>query len=308
MKPFRLEAIWNIKNKLILFCFLVTSCTFNVSAQYQPIIANDSIQWQLKHEVYDHAFIEMLSLSDTVTIDSTIYTKVNLVSSLIGYLREDTISGKAWFWGVNDSAEYLIMNLSLSVGDTFYVKMNYYPGPSNAIVTNIDTIDGRKIVELNYHYGGGFISEELKFIEGVGPNASLFYQINDDMPIWEATGRQYLFGYLVCMEFHYSSIVYAWDTVDFSCGQNVGINDLDKGQHIIEVFPNPSTAMVNFLPDPNNHHVKNVAIYDLIGRLLTEVRLDHSRLQVDLGVYGRSVYIYKASDGRSTTIGRIIIE
>ncbi len=196
----------------------------------------------MKHEIYDGALLENLSLGDTITIESTTYFKANLNGNLLGYFREDSTAGKAWFWAIDDTSEYLIMDLSLNIGDIFLVKMY---SDSLVTVSSIDVVNNRKELTLNYNYGGGFIAENLKFIEGVGPNAAMFYQVEDKD---QAFNNQYLFGYLVCKMYHDTIRVYAWDTVNFECGSFVGIQEMSQPENLtIEVFPNPTNDCCNLL-------------------------------------------------------------
>ena len=223
--------------------FLIVLCSIQSFGQYKQL-AIDSASWYLKHEVWDGAVIEHLYLQDTVTKNSKVYYEVAIegiagVEGVIGYFREDTSAGKAWFWGIADVTEYLIMDLSLSVGDSFYVKMFGYP-EIYALVTNTDVVNGKKTLTLDYHYGGGFISEELKFIDGVGPSASFLYQVYDETP-YEIYA---LFGYLVCTQYQGSTLVYAWDTATFECGPLFDGIAQPATSVLSFFYPNPATEVI----------------------------------------------------------------
>jgi hypothetical protein len=217
----------------------------------------------LKHEIYDGALLENLSLGDTITIESTTYFKANLNGNLLGYFREDSTAGKAWFWAIDDTSEYLIMDLSLNIGDIFLVKMY---SDSLVTVSSIDVVNNRKELTLNYNYGGGFIAENLKFIEGVGPNAAMFYQVEDKD---QAFNNQYLFGYLVCKMYHDTIRVYAWDTVNFECGSFVGIQEMSQPENLtIEVFPNPTNGLLQFTIKDTSLFNRWLFIYNILGQKL----------------------------------------
>jgi len=130
------------KNITLLLVLLYTQSF----GQYQPV-ATDSTSWYIKHEIWDGALIEHLYLGDTVTKNSKSYHEVVLedgtFQGIAGYFREDPSAGKAWFWGIEDASEYLIMDLSLSVGDSFYVKMIVYP-EAYAHVTVAAIVNGKK--------------------------------------------------------------------------------------------------------------------------------------------------------------------
>lgn len=223
--------------------FIIVLCSIQAFGQYQQL-AIDSASWYLKHEIWDGAVIEHLFLEDTVTKNSKVYHEVAIegiagVNGVIGYFREDTSAGKAWFWGIADVTEYLIMDLSLSVGDSFYVKMFAYP-EAYAHVTSAEVVNGKKTLTLDYHYGGGFISEELKFIDGVGPSASFLYQVDDET----AYEIYALFGYLVCTQYQGNTLVYAWDTVTFECGPLFDGIAQPSASAPSFFYPNPATEVI----------------------------------------------------------------
>ncbi|MBL4755884.1 MAG: T9SS type A sorting domain-containing protein [Flavobacteriales bacterium] len=302
----------NMIGKLLLSGWMVFIWIVNADAQYASIVPNDSIDitWDLKQEIFTAAFPRTMSLGDTITIDSAVYRKVDMNSTLLGYLREDTVVGKAWFWGANDSAEYLIMDMSLNLGDTFKLKTTFN-STFDVPVIWIDTIGGRKRILFNYTIGTGFIGENFSFIEGVGPNASLVYSIDDPTPVYNAAPgpwgpNDYVF--LVCNKYQDTNLVYAWDTVNFGCGQFVDIRETEKYPDIVRVSPNPSEGVVSIYSDPFNNRNKNFTVYDLTGRALKRFSLMSSVIKVDLSTYGKGVYLYRVSDGRSSDYGRIIIE
>jgi len=266
--------------------------------QFKPIVTGDSISWDLKHEIFDGAMMENLVLGDTISIDSITYHNVNLNGALLGYFREDTMSGKAWFWGATDTTEYLIMDLSLNINDTFLVKMY---ADTNVTVSSIDIINGRKTLTLNYHYGGGFISEDLKFIEGVGPNAALFYQLDDNYYDY--------FGYLVCKMFHDTTIVYAWDTINFECGSFVGIEEKHQNKkYNVEVYPNPTKSIVKFVLKDHSLLNKSIVIYNIHGQKLMQKRFDKTEIEINLERFSNQTFIYSIIGTKSQTIGKILKE
>ena len=96
------------------------------------------------------------------------------------YLREDTTNGKLYYYYAGDETEKLWCDMSLSVGDTFYIPSSFYyffGGGGSSIVDSIRYINNKKIIYFpitiaeyfnpnqypNYH------SLQLKFIEGIGP-------------------------------------------------------------------------------------------------------------------------------------------
>jgi Secretion system C-terminal sorting domain len=277
--------------------------SINCFSQFKPIVTGDSISWLLKHEIFDAANLEDLILADTTFRDSILYYKVYMDGYYnniqIGYFREDTSTGKAWFWGINDSSEYLIMDLSLKVMDTFRVRMF---GDSIVTVSSVDTINGRKILTLNYHYGEGFISENLKFIEGVGPNASLFYQVDEK-------DYQYQLGYLVCKMFHNDRMVYAWDTIQFECGQLVGIEEKhqSRGNDIV-IYPNPAKSSVKIILNDLSLVNNSIIIYNIQGQQILHKKLNLKETVINLDMLSNQILIYSIAGDNRHINGKIFLE
>lgn len=228
--------------RLVVFLMLIHFTVQPISAQYTPIVSNDSITWNLKHEVPDAAQMEKVFLGDTITIDTLIYHEIfHEWYGHVGYFREDTTDGKAWFRGVTSSHDTLIMDLGLSVGDTFEVRTNIHGhtlNPSKSKVISVDTIRGRKTITLDFGIGGGFISENLKFIEGIGPNASLLFAHDQPYSIF------FELGFLVCTTYHGDSLVYAWDTVKQECGIFIGLEE--NLTEKLSIYPNPTSSFITF--------------------------------------------------------------
>lgn len=270
-----------------IFLFVLILISVQVKAQFLPIAGKDSISWTIKHEIWDRAVIGSLYLSDTISLNKKPYFRVNIIEDdfdkgLVGYFREDSQAGKAWFWGLKDSTEHLLMDLSMHKGDSIYVNMVY--GKKYAHIMNVEIENGRKTLTTDYHIGGGFISENLKFIEGVGPNASILYQIDSE----SAWAMHFLGGFLICKAFHDNNLIYAWDPISFGCGllwDNISSQTIDQ----IKIFPNPASKLLMI----SGQEFLTTEIFNLNGKLVlatkeTEVEID--KLQI-------GIYVIKVSKG-----------
>lgn len=262
-----------------------------INEHFNPIANGKKVSWIVKNEIWDRAIMDTLYLSDTIIINSNKYYKVIYSSerfhknnNIVGYFREDTISGKAWFQGYLDSTEYLIMDLSLKKGDSIYVKMVY--GNKYAHIINDEIVAGRKVLTTDYHYGGGFISENLKFIEGVGPNASIMYQI--DSSTAEEINQE--FGYLICKQYNDSRLVYAWDTIDHECGLLWdNIDEVTYNQ--ISIYPNPVIETLSL--KCSNKDYQTVIIYDALGTVKKVLILNNFSTNINVSDYKRGLYFIR---------------
>lgn len=281
----------------LLFLSLAMLFSVGISAQYAPIVKTDSVSWTIKHEIWDRAKIESLYLTGSTTIDSkiyypTYYTDNGRFEGLVGYFREDVSTGKAWFQGIEDTSEYLIMDLNLKVGDS--ILINFYDKDKYAHVTSVGIENNRKVVTTDYHMGGGFISENLKFIEGVGPNASLLYQLEQAAKL-EINS---LFGFLVCKVFNNNDLVYAWDPVNFECGPLW--NDVKPGvEKKMLIYPNPSSEVLKIAGEEN----LDVFIFDRMGKLV----LTTHKKEIDISHLIKGIYVVRVSrEGKVETTQEII--
>lgn len=81
-------------------------------------------------------------------------------------LREDRTTGRLWGRYLDEDEDFLIVDMSLSIGDTFYMRDTYGFGVITCIVQDTITVDSRRtIVFMNndLYYG-----ETLRFVEGIG--------------------------------------------------------------------------------------------------------------------------------------------
>jgi len=86
-----------------------------------------------------------------------------------------------------------------------------------------------------------------------------------------------------------------------------GVNDLQKNNESVTVYPNPSNGTFTFSLS-NIHIACNVEIYNILGENIYTTKLNHTTTQLDLGNNGSGVYLYRVltetgslvSDGKLT--------
>jgi len=102
------------------------------------------------------------------------------------YLRENGDNSKLYLYDLNAKIEYLIMDLNLSKGDTFYlpkssqIYFEYDGNDEKKIVDSVYYSNGLKHIQLNAIFRKSIPTpmptiKKLTFIEGVGPNLGVFY-------------------------------------------------------------------------------------------------------------------------------------
>ncbi len=178
-------------NLLLALLFLSYS-SFFYAQSYTSIFGNVSTTWKIPFCNLDQFIITEQISNSEITYNSNDYKKIGTsyaegidyslnAMNGNGWARENTNEGKAWFVGVIetlngiDTIEYLVMDLSLNVGDDFLVYESF--GETDlAIVDSIYFESGLKYVRTTYQHWNS--NEKLTFIEGVGTNYGLSYMHN----------------------------------------------------------------------------------------------------------------------------------
>lgn len=80
----------------------------------------NSTTWNIAHEVPDAVETDSFYTTFDTIINGYTYKTVFIYSYISGFIREDINTGKAWYLYASDTNEILIMDLSLSIADTFF--------------------------------------------------------------------------------------------------------------------------------------------------------------------------------------------
>jgi hypothetical protein len=145
-----------------------------------------------------------------------------------------------WFRWASDGAEALIMDLALEVGDTFDIYWQesceaYFPElPVRVPVLDASYQDGRKTLTLEWRVGREFFCDTLRFIEGVGPSATLFLQ-----GYFQLSG----FPRRLC-KMSKADTLYYQALPDSLCGLIVSVPPEPQAALSVRVFPNPASGAV----------------------------------------------------------------
>ena len=273
---------------LVTLILFFSICNDSFSQNYNSIFGVENTNWKMPFCNLDIADVkEQMSEIETV-INGLNYKKVGTVTpngvfydlngfDPNGFTREDVSSGKAWFMstvetiGGMDTIEFLVMDLSLNIGDTFMIHK-----PWNDVITSIiDSvyfISGVKHVQTDYHFWGS--SEPLTFIEGVGTNYGLSY-----MHDW--------LNMCHCL----ISINKDLDEVysNANCFPPMVGNEEIKQEANVSVFPNPASTFVTI--ESNAKGVQNYAIYSVIGERVMNGTIHSNR--IDISGLASSSYILR---------------
>ena len=273
----------------ISFGFFITCLCFNSFSQnYPSIFGSQSTKWDFPWCNLDQSSItEQISEVDT-TINGVSYKKVGTIYpggisygldavSSNGYARENQAEGKVWYKGGvegifgMDTVEYLIMDLSLNVGDTFIIHESF----GLELMTTIDSVYydfGVKHVRTDHQFWSSEVP--LIFIEGLGTNYGISYMHD---------------SYNMCRCL--MSIKKDSDEVysNSDCEPPVvGNEDLTEDVSV-SIFPNPSSTYVTI--ESNATDVQEYTIYSVLGEKVMNGILNSNR--IDISVLPSSSYILR---------------
>jgi len=248
--------------------FILISIPCFTFSQYESLFGSASTAWKIATMNLWGTGTDSLRVGNDTTINSlqykTIYSDYMVYNPqhIHGFIREDTVSGKAWYKGwyspappLGDSSERMIMDMMLVTGDSFYFPPFNTPFPLDTGWVKVDTtyfIAGYKYIRFvdTTHWG-----DSLLFIEGKGPN----------------TGPQYLSEpantapYLLCY-YRDGQKLYNTGNKNFQeCDLKTTIDESSFLSHNVSVYPHPvsGTSILLFTNIQKTLTILN--IYNVIG-------------------------------------------
>jgi hypothetical protein len=268
---------------LFLFCILGNL----LQAQYKSIFGQTSTQWVFEtHNLMGGAQDTVYVEKDTVAFGYSwkkVLVKVFKQQFKGALIREDTTIGKVWYKGlyyinsIDDTLEFLAFNFNLSVNDTFNID-NMYSGKygTSTIDNTVDSvyyINGNKHIRFNWVLNSGFpFTEKFTIIESIGGIMGILH-------------KQYFGGlqaqYLLCSYKDGVQTFYQNKRHNGNCnvyGSN-GINEIEKSDNLISIYPNPSNDILNIELKNNSYQIVNSQIINMLGCVIKD-NLEKSKLNI----------------------------
>ncbi|MBR4453931.1 MAG: T9SS type A sorting domain-containing protein [Bacteroidales bacterium] len=244
---------------------------------------------------------------DTACFHNICYYRFYEGGSVYTYLREDTTCGKIYRYYPNIDSEYVWCDMSLNVGDTFYLpiindRLYLYPEQgTQLVVDSIAYINGKKIIyfpyiEVSEMWRNEYLFRDktivkLSFIEGIG---STYGPMG-----YDPLGGGYGLSFLLCVHIN--------DSLEFIANANAGcdinyvsIEEKNIPQYI-RIHPNPTKGMIEI--KSNNLNIKQIELFDIFGKLLLEKKSSESTITLDISPYAKGMYLlrYTLSDDTQQT-------
>ncbi len=281
-----------------------------VSAQdYAPLVKEGGIWRKTNNQLVNppNQFIltkhQFTIIGDTI-IRNTNYKKMystdydSLTNNLIymAAIREDSMhrvyvlfspnNPIVYNHNYNDSAETLIYDFSLNVGDTFFVSAS---PESIHIVNTIDSILVSGLWRKRISFIQNGISLRI-WIEGIGDTKGLFFPLMIEFESYRL---------LTCYEdsqIFWTNPLLVQNGIDcFS----VGIPEVggDTKAPFVRVYPNPTSSTLNFEFEQAINESSIISIYNTLGQKVKEVVIYKSQNSffVNLNEFENGIYFYQIS-------------
>jgi hypothetical protein len=260
------------------------------NAQYTSIFGINSTKWDAPSCNMGFTNLIQQEVGMNITVDGIDYKKVGTIHSsgisyelngisANGYIRENTNSGKVWFNGTVetfpsfDTLEYLVMDLSLNVNDTFLIHENMGQ-IFTSIIDSVYYMSGIKHVQTNYTHWSS--AEPLTFIEGVGTNYGFAY-MHDSYNTCRC-----LISFNKDLNEVYSN---------GNCLPLAGENSVPEPEPEVSVFPNPASTHITIQSKPGDQY----EIYSIDGQRILLGTLKTSSMQVNLNKLIPNVYFVQVN-------------
>jgi hypothetical protein len=290
---------------------------------------------------------------DTITIEDGKYYFMNTVLSnyIIQnsadiyrirtlYLREsdthDKLFGRIKYDDNSVTREFLIMDLSLDVGDTLntddWAELNVHPNQLNPVIT-IDSIyykDGRKHLRTDFIGKGKHwstwppvIYDTLTFIEGVGPDMGLPYFLyalypdkycEEDLSfgITEADSCWMTMPNINCywkdtvFEYHREWVLYHFEyTTQIICSYMEAYPYVDVVyDDSIKLAPNPVRDILVISNIPTGRH--DVLLLDIFGKELKKYTFENDTEYIDIHDLQKGIYFILIDNNDKCLVKKIV--
>ncbi|MEY3443674.1 MAG: hypothetical protein RLZZ519_1955 [Bacteroidota bacterium] len=271
---------------LALVCLFSTVFQKSFSQSYLSIFGNSTTDWDIvEFGACDAICSGTVTVVGDTTISGVSYKRLN---GLSGFLREDSTQGKAWYYDTTAQAEFLVMDLNLSVGDTFDLY-DYSNVAHPHLVDSVYISGNRKHVRLDVSTVMCAYEEKITFVEGSGTTVGFHYQ------------RQYFNNSVSsAMLCHHKDGVKAagntlFNDVCFFC--DVAVDEAVSDVQSIHLFPNPAQDQLNIeLRNFTSRNAK-LTIYDAVGKYVETKHLVDALTTMDISQLSQGIYYAILRDG-----------
>ncbi len=298
--------------KKIYYLFFLSFFFAKFQAQVYYPFPSDSAEWHIKltcqapfctAQIYSP--YQTHQNSDT-TINGKVYHKMYDIPSntLYSFYRESSkkIYVKYPLGGPfgNDTAEFVLYNFNLNIGDTFIVKVpsswigGIFPTQPKIVLTSTNTANNvwpwQTLPNANstkvYYFSSNVIctSANLLWAEGVGNYSGFFYNMH--FPAWASClsppAPNNIF--LTCFIKN--------GTVIYGGGCITNTDNTSKETESLNIYPNPNSGQVKISVSSNSQNIKSILIKDVLGKEIKIIsNLNNQDYYLDIKSLDNGIYI-----------------
>lgn len=238
-----------------LFCMTLKGYGQDTNA-YQSFFGQESTEWWGMLVHFDYYDFHVIRTTYDTLVDGVLYKKAehNTIFSYDEYdelldfpilLREDTRTGRLWCRPIDEDEELLIVDMSLSLGDTITLYRLAGESRGEFVVQNIIDTGSHRTLILKSSWG----VSEILFIEGVGCSNIIEYPYS-----WGIGSRL-----LCCVKDGFR--IYHDGLLEGCYGEPyISIREVESPK--ISVFPNPCTDWIEL----DGEDILSINIYDVHGK------------------------------------------
>ena len=306
----------NIFFKALVLALLVAGSGIcnRAHAQYQSFFGDSITEYSVGGRYvtkdYDPYFFYVksypigLTKSDTISFNHQTYyffenyyywgwqhSDVNL------YIREDTVTGRIYRYDALYDREVLICDMSLGIGDTFYMPYSMmYWGDETAyripiIADSVWFENGRKNIRFTNVFATApqFLMDDpmpIVFIEGIGPNFTPFGWIDGDP---DCNGGYDVYPFLLCVHKD-GELVYMADE-RAGCYQLPAHGEIvESEQNVFKSHPNPAhDRLFVSLEEPATG--SELFLSDMGGRIVYRQTITENDFQINVSDFVPGNYV-----------------
>lgn len=225
------------------------------------------------------------------------------------FLREDTISGKLWVYDEIEEHEWLAIDMGMELNDTLLLSPRYAAYYDTIAI--VDSVfydnEGRRHLRFNiscYNFALSPAYNKLEFIEGIGTNFGLGYQVIN--PI-EDLYQEILLCAFIDNEKTYSHN----STSGNSCRLIIdGVGIVNIEHYELKVYPNPAKDYASFdFTLPNDETSAILVITNPEGRVIETISVNGNQGQQlwDTKAVPAGTYIYTIKVAGFSKSGKLMI-
>lgn len=285
-----------MKNLIILLLLSIAS----LDTAAQKIYFTDTTNvWNYIHEPgWENAVVTYEYVDDTLVNGKNYFLLTGA-----GWLREDTAAGIIYLRKHLDSADIILYNYNLEIGDTFISYQNSLPGSDTFILISVDTVNiaGYKH-KLQYfeNYPDHFIGRAV--IEGIGNMSSPFTLLPPHPD-----------SYIITCFQNNKRIVSVNPAIGwFDNISSCELLSVDKSKHIqqVQIVPHPANSN-SILQLPTIMQSGTLIVLNSMGQLAAKTNISQqSEIRIGEMIHIPGLYIYYLADNTSgkITTGKFVFE